>query len=261
MNNFEFDGKKYKEFSNHQKEWGTKVINELNIKEDCNILDLGCGDGVLTYQLANVVPKGKVVGIDASKGMLEVANKLNKDNLEFKYMDIDKMEFDEKFDLIYSNAALHWVKDHKKLLINCKRFLNEKGMVRFNFAGYGNGEGLYSIIKQVMKMDKYKEYFKDFTWPWYMPSISEYEELIKEVDVFEIYEVYGEVADRYFKNEEELIGWIDQPCLVPFISVVPDEIKEEFRRIIIDKTLEKTKQNDGTFFINFNRVNLKAIAK
>ena len=49
---FDFDGKKYREASTHQKEWGQKLINELNLKGDESILDLGCGDGVITTQLA-----------------------------------------------------------------------------------------------------------------------------------------------------------------------------------------------------------------
>ena len=48
MQNFEFDGEKYKQSSKHQKEWGNRLISELKIKGNEAILDLGCGDGVLT---------------------------------------------------------------------------------------------------------------------------------------------------------------------------------------------------------------------
>jgi len=69
----EFDGKKYKAASAHQKEWGAKLIGELNISGKERILDLGCGDGALTAQLAALTPQGSVVGIDASHGMIEAA--------------------------------------------------------------------------------------------------------------------------------------------------------------------------------------------
>lgn len=109
MGNFEFDGQKYKAASSHQKEWGTRIVAELRLTGSENILDLGCGDGVLTKQLANLVPKGKVLGIDASKGMIETAKELERSNLSFAVQDINDIAFSNEFDLIFSNAALHWV--------------------------------------------------------------------------------------------------------------------------------------------------------
>ena len=60
----EFDGKKYEAASAHQKEWGARLIQELSISGTERILDLGCGDGTLTAQLAALTPRGSVVGID-----------------------------------------------------------------------------------------------------------------------------------------------------------------------------------------------------
>ena len=58
MNTFEFDGEKYKKASKHQKEWGNSLISELSLNGNEQILDLGCGDGSLTEQLAQLVPNG-----------------------------------------------------------------------------------------------------------------------------------------------------------------------------------------------------------
>ena len=112
MQNFEFDGEKYKQSSKHQKEWGNRLISELKIKGNEAILDLGCGDGVLTEELSMLVPHGKVIGIDASIGMINTAKKLERNNLIFICMDINDMDFVNQFDLVFSNAALHWVKNH-----------------------------------------------------------------------------------------------------------------------------------------------------
>lgn len=62
---YEFDGEKYKNSSSHQKEWGVALISQLSLKGNEIILDLGCGDGVLTEKLSGFVPDGKVKGIDS----------------------------------------------------------------------------------------------------------------------------------------------------------------------------------------------------
>ncbi len=66
---FEFDGQRYRQSSTHQKEWGMRPISELALRGDEAILDVGCGDAVLTARLARLVPRGRVLGIDASTGM------------------------------------------------------------------------------------------------------------------------------------------------------------------------------------------------
>ena len=120
---FEFDGEKYKQASKHQKLMGMQLISELSLKGHEIILDLGCGDGVLTEKLARLVPNGRVIGIDASQGMIQTAGKLLRDNLEFLQMDIDNISLETKFDIVFSNATLHWVKDHNKRLKNCCKAL------------------------------------------------------------------------------------------------------------------------------------------
>ena len=104
---FEFDGEKYKKASRHQKEWGNTLIANLNLTGNESILDLGCGDGVLTEKLSLLVPDSYVLGIDVSQRMTETAKKYEHNNLSFKHMDINLMDFDKVFDVIFSNAALH----------------------------------------------------------------------------------------------------------------------------------------------------------
>ncbi|KUK64369.1 MAG: Uncharacterized protein XD84_1502 [Desulfotomaculum sp. 46_80] len=162
MEIFEFDGQKYKKASGHQKEWGTKIISGLNLVGRESILDLGCGDGVLTKQLAGLVPDGRVLGIDASAGMIEAAKELEEKNLSFMCVDINKIDFDNEFDLIFSNAVLHWVKDHGRLIKNCRHALRQNGILRFNFAGDGNCSNFFEVITQVMIEPAFSKYYVDF---------------------------------------------------------------------------------------------------
>jgi trans-aconitate 2-methyltransferase len=107
-----FDGEKYRQASIHQKEWGMQLIVELPLNGRERILDLGCGDGALTAQLASRVPDGFVLGIDSAPSMIAAASHHARPNLRFELLDMRELNYDEEFDVVFSNSALHWVKDH-----------------------------------------------------------------------------------------------------------------------------------------------------
>lgn len=257
MGTFEFNGEKYEKASKHQKEWGARLISQLQLKGNESILDLGCGDGALTKQLSLLVPNGRVLGIDASTGMIKTAQKHATQNLSFACMDIDQIGFINEFDVIYSNAALHWVKNHDRLLKNTLAALKPQGVIMWNFAGLGTCSNFFEVIRQKMKDSRYAGFFQDFEWPWYMPSKSEYDRLVSFAG-FSKAAVTEENADRSFSNAEEMIKWLDQPTLVPFIQCIPDDIKETFRSDVIEAMLQKTLQPDGTCFETFRRIRVCA---
>ncbi len=257
MGTFEFDGEKYKQASRHQTEWGHCLIEELSLEGNETILDLGCGDGGLTEQLALLVPDGQVLGIDASEGMIAAAQNRSQANLSFERMDINTIHFQNMFDVIFSNAALHWILDHKRLLRNAYEALKENGALLWDFAGDGNCACFFEVVRETIQSEIYSPYFSDFQWPWYMPAKEEYEQMMSAVG-FTQYIVSEVNRDRFFSNADEMIRWIDQPSIVPFISVLPDEMKAQFREDIINLMLKRTLQADGTCFETFRRIHVKA---
>lgn len=253
----EFDGNKYEKASFHQKEWGARLIAELDLKGNEHVLDLGCGDGALDVQLAELLPEGEVTGIDASRGMIDTALPKSGKNLRFLLKDIDNLDFAEAFDVVFSNAALHWVKDHRKLLKNVARALRPHGRVRFNFAGDGNCISFFKVIQEAMAHERYAHFFSDFTWPWYMPSVGEYAALCSSCGLRSV-SVWGENADRFFPDKETMIKWVDQPSLVPLLPQLPEEERASFRNFVVQRMIEETLQDDGTCFEIFRRINLSA---
>ena len=173
----EFDGKKYEKASILQKEWGAKLINDLSLPGSEPVLALGCGDGALTGQIAELVPDGDVLGIDASQGMIDAALPKERSNLHFSRMDINSLNFESKFDVVFSNATLHWVTDHRRLFHNVYRALRGRGRIRFQFAGDGNCENFFAVVRGAMALDEFRIHFAGFEWPWYMPSVDEYTRL------------------------------------------------------------------------------------
>jgi len=257
MSSYDFDGEKYRQASKHQKEWGHKLIADINFTGHEIILDLGCGDGVLTAELSMLVPNGKVVGIDSSDSMINTAKQLSTNNLTFVCLDINELNYSNKFDIIYSNAALHWVKNHGKLLQNCYTALKPGGQLTWNFAADGTCENFYAVIDSVMSLPLYHEYFISYECPWYMPQKDEYISLMKKIE-FQTFNVEYENMDRYFADADEMTKWIDQPSIVPFLAYLPDDMKHGFRDLIVNKMIDNTKQPDGRCFETFRRLKVTA---
>jgi trans-aconitate methyltransferase len=143
------------------------------------------------------------------------------------------------------------------LLGNVLRALKQGGTLRFNFAGNGNCANFFDVVKEAITLPQFGSHFFHFEWPWYMPSIEEYELLVHRIP-FAQSRVWGENADRYFADQEIMIKWLDQPSLVPFMQLVADEEKEDFRKYVINRMVEKTLQSDGRCFETFRRINLVA---
>ncbi|WP_457569446.1 class I SAM-dependent methyltransferase, partial [Desulfurobacterium sp.] len=119
-NNYFWNADDYAKNSPFQKKWARELIEKLSLKGNERVLDIGCGDGKVTFEIAQRVPDGYVVGIDSSEEMIKLASKMfppsKYPNLSFKLLDVREMDFFEEFDVIFSNAALHWVIDHKPVL-------------------------------------------------------------------------------------------------------------------------------------------------
>jgi trans-aconitate 2-methyltransferase len=254
---YEFDGKKYEKASAHQREWGAKLITELDLQGTERILDLGCGDGTLTARIADLLSSGEVVGIDASKGMIEAARPKERGNLHFILMDINDIDFIDEYDVVFSNATLHWVKDHRRLLLNAMEALRDDGKLRFNFAGDGNCSHFFKVIREAMGLDLFKKHFSRFEWPWYTPTIGEYESLVEQIGLRQA-RVWEENADRFFPDAEDMIKWVDQPSLVPFLACISGPDRDSFRDFVVSRMVDETQQEDGRCFETFRRINIFA---
>ncbi len=255
---FEFDGDRYKAASRHQREWGRQIIAELDLDGNERVLDLGSGDGTLTKELAVRVPRGIVLGIDASEGMISAAKGLEGGNLRFELCDINEMDYDNEFDVIFSNATLHWIMDHRSLLARCSRALKRDGYLRFNFAGEGNCPAFISVVRRIMLEEPFASYFAFFMWPWYMPGLGEYEGLVRGHAEFDEVRIWEENADRFF-SRDEMVRWIEQPSLVPFLKCIRDGTQSSaFRNAVVEAMLQATRHSDREYFEAFRRLNIFA---
>jgi len=128
---------------------------KLALRGNESVLDIGCGDGKISAQLAQVLKNGRVVGIDLSNEMIQLASQqypqTANPNLSFLQMDASKIHVPERFDIAFSNATLHWVKDQRSVLRGTHGALKSGGKLLFQMGGKGNAADVFSAIEAVIQ--------------------------------------------------------------------------------------------------------------
>jgi trans-aconitate methyltransferase len=150
-------------------QFGENVLEILDAKQGEHILDIGCGTGYLTKQLHDA---GAIVkGTDYSPDMIAQAKEKHPD-VEFEIADASNFDEGGQYDAVFSNAALHWVKNQDGMMDSVYKSLKPGGRFVAEMGGKGNVGQLVAAIKQVLAKHGYHEQTQ--TNVWYFPSIGEY---------------------------------------------------------------------------------------
>jgi trans-aconitate methyltransferase len=124
---------------------GAAVLDLLGPQPGERILDLGCGEGSLTEQIASA--GAAVVGVDTSPEMIAAARARG---IDARLISAEQLPFDREFDAVFSNAALHWVRDHDALLDSVRRSLKPGGRLVAEFGGYGNVAAIQTGVRALL---------------------------------------------------------------------------------------------------------------
>ena len=167
-----------------QQTWARELIARLNLRGDEHILDVGCGDGKVTAEIARAVPRGSATGVDASPQMIEFAQKtfsrLKNPNLEFHVMDARKIKFARQFDFVFSNAALHWVDDHQAILRGAAAVLKPGGRLVVSCGGKGNAHDVFVALRPEMRLKRWREFFRRMPKPYFFYTPEDYEKWLPQ---------------------------------------------------------------------------------
>jgi len=196
--------------SSSQQAWARELIAKLHLRDDERILDVGCGDGKVTAELASTVSKGSVTGIDASPEMIAFARKTFPKsqiaNLTFEIMDARHIRFERAFDLVFSNAALHWVDDHQAFLQGAAAALRPGGRLVVSCGGKGNAQEVFAALRAEMRVKRWAGFFRKIERPYFFYSPDDYEKWLPRSG-FKSRGVRLAVKDMSFETSEKFAGW------------------------------------------------------
>lgn len=233
----DLDAKHYKENSQLQFSLAQDPIANYPFQGCETVLDVGCGDGKITAQIAEKVPNGLVLGIDKSPSMIELATLSFSQNiypnLKFDIKDIQNITSCDKFDLITSFSCLHWVENQVIALRNIKSLLNPAGKVII--LTFPRCSTFWDPIECVADSPRWEKYFINNSRPYHFLNEEDYKKISAELGL-KILHIETSCHIAKFKGkkgfEDYVRGWL------PFLIDLPKSLHDQFLEEIGDKSLE-----------------------
>jgi trans-aconitate methyltransferase len=267
----DWDAQKYSKNSELQFKAAMGALSRIEFKGDEKVLDIGCGDGRVTAEIAKRVPRGSVKGVDISGNQIEFAqNNYVVDNLSFDLLDISNIKypfttiggggFHNQYNLVTAFSSLSWVKEQQQAFTNIALLLAYKGKLR---AGLAHEDSAYLRARFGMcTHDKWKKFFVDYEIPYYPSNEEKVRKMLERAGLKE--ECIDGVAGvrkievpHLFKNRKEFIDWMS--AIPAQIDKIPQERHEEFFNDIIDEYLKSVPQEeDGSIKVSISALAVRA---
>jgi len=228
---------------------GASLVEMLRPEAGERILDLGCGTGHLTAKIAE--SGATVVGLDSSTSMIAQARQ-NFPALKFVLSDARSFRFDDPFDAVFSNSALHWIHDAEAVLRSVSATLRSGGRFVLEMGAKGNIGRIRQAIEEVLR-----ESGRSPCSPWFFPSSGEYATLL-EKHGFEVR--LAQTFDRWPKLEHPSRGlreWLEMFAGTYFEGVTATE-RASLERAIEDR-LRPLLYRDGAWWADYRRLRVEAV--
>lgn len=225
---------------------GAPVLELLEPKAGERILDLGCGDGVLTEKL---VARGcRVVGIDGSPAFVAAARARG---VDARIGDGQALAFAGEFDAVFSNAALHWMREPDRVLEGVHRALVPGGRFVAEMGGEGCVQQIVSALEAALAARGRDGRAAN---PWYFPSDSEYRERL-ERHGFEVREI--RLFPRPTPLPGDVTGWLETFCQ-PFTLLLPEPERKGFLADVQQRLVPVLSDPQGRWHADYVRLRFAA---
>jgi len=254
-----WDAKKYSTNSCAQGEAATNLLESLHLQGDEHLLDVGCGDGKITASISQKLPRGQVLGIDASPQMINFAKNAFPPalyhNLEFSKKEAESIDYQNRFDIVFSSFALQWVSDCGNFFKRANKSLKKEGLLAITVP-LNISVSLESAITILLSKPEWKRFFTKFSPGWFFRNPLKYKDEISKSD-FKLSHFKSVEQSIIFSSRESFENYVIQ--WFTYLQPLPQNLKKQFFKKCIDKYLEKNPPQDtGTVRFVFSRLDIIA---
>lgn len=228
-----------------------EVLEWLAPRPGQRILDLGCGDGLLTRRIA--AAGASVVGLDASPEMLAAARA---NGIAAEPGNAEALPFpDHTFDAVFSNAALHWVHNQNAMLAQVHRVLKPGGRFAAEMGGHGNIAAIRAAFQAVLARHNLAHLSGDTN---FYPTAEEYTHLLEDGG-FRVDRISLFARPTLLPKGDGMAGW-----LRTFRRGILQELPEPIRSTVVDETVALLapvlRDRDGNWTADYVRLRFIAFA-
>jgi trans-aconitate 2-methyltransferase len=220
-----WDPKQYHKFQAERSAPFFDLLALVDVRPNLKVVDLGCGTGELTRQLAEALLNSEVTGIDSSSQMLDAARASAFASPRLHFSQGDQAQLTGEWDLIFSNAALHWSENHASLMPNLYQRLTPGGQIAVQVPSNHNHIS-HQIYRETASEEPFKSILNGFQRYAPVLSIDEYARLFFEYGAEEIV-VFEKVYPHILEDSDAVVEWISGTALVPYFERL-GEHKEAF---------------------------------
>lgn len=253
-----WDAELYAANTAHHRRHDSDFLGSLTLPAGARVLDVGCGVGDFTARLAGLADGVEVLGVDADPGMVATAERrYGGPALRFavaRAQQLDRVVPAESADAVFSVAALHWVPaaEHPAMLAQVRRVLRPGGLFRAQFGGHGQIAAVRAIL------DEESARLGGGTAGWFFPAPADYRPLLAAAG-------FAVPADgwvrlrrqvRDFPAADGMLGWLRSQTFPAYGPVLPAGATAEFRARSEERAVAELRRADGTFDLDFVRLDL-----
>lgn len=234
----EWDAKRYDEVDSLQKWLADKHLARLELAGAERVLDIGCGEGKISAEVAQRLPEGSVLGIDPSTRMISFARshfpRSAYPNLGFEIADATALPYRGAFDLVVSFNALHWVHDQDAALRGIRAALKASGRTFLQFVPQGPRQCLEDVIEETCRAERWAGCFGERHRPPYVHFTSEEYARLAERNGLRVERLERELYSWDFGGREGFADWADV-TFVEWTRTIPKGERASFIADVLDR--------------------------
>lgn len=265
----EWDAAEYARISALQAAMADEVLAVLDLQGSERVLDVGCGQGKITAEIAARVPRGSVLGVDSSRDMIAYASDhfgpLVQPNLRFEVADACQLPFREEFDVVVSFNALHWVREQGAALRSIRNALKSDGRAQLRLVPAGERKSLEAIVEDTRRSSTWVRYFQNFHAPYLHLTPEQYGALAEQ-NGLRVERIHAEAEAWDFQSRSAFFAF-SSVGLIEWTRFLPEaerpafinDVLDRYRKVAVDRPGEentfKFYQMDVTLARNHRGVN------
>ncbi len=232
----EWKASEYARISELQHTMAEEVLALLDLKGNERVLDIGCGNGKNTSEIAARVPQGSVVGVDFSANMVAFASSqyaASHPNLKFQVADARHLPFTSEFDLVVSFNALHWVPEQELALRSIHAALKPEGRAQLRLVFRGERKSLEDVLQETCHSPRWHQYFTSSRDPYLHLTPEEYAALAEQ-NGLEVRELHTAAKAWDFESREAFFAF-GSVTFVEWMQHLPESERPAFINDALDR--------------------------